>query len=338
MGTNVTASVAYAHASRARALHNASTAARYPARTCIVCAAVLVVLAMSTQAVAEEELGFTAEHMIEAQMDARYMALPEIELPTSDTGRTRFGTGYMTTSGGPTTSANLLLDVQRYKPLAKHERWAVVLGGFVDLIQFDGTGGPVTIDPNFLSTSPVDTPFAADVLDVSGNALHMGASVAAARQISASSAWQAGIMLEHYDVDEYKVAFRTDGPARFEGELDYAGTYDSVTPFVAFRHVFPRRSERYTFSSRALLAWPVPRRGFHGQISGPGFRVEGDSETAGTGRHIPDGFAGVGFAIESAARRWRVDVGASLWLYLAENKGHEGVDPPLFVYVNLPLD
>jgi len=334
----VTASYWHASLSNTHHSHRASAAARFSAAIRAVVGVAIVQFAMPATAAADEELGFTAEHMIEAQMDARYMALPEIELRTSDARSTRFGIGYMTTAGGPTTSANLLLDVQRFKPLANHERWAVVLGGFVDLIRFDGTGGNVTIDPNFLSSSPVDTPFDADVLDVSGDALHMGLSVAAARQISASSAWQAGVMLEYYDVDEFKVAFRTGGPAGFDGMLDYAGNYNSITPFVTFRHVYPRHSERFTYSSRALLAWPVPRRGFQGQINGPGFQLEGDSETAGTGRHIPDGFAGLGFAIESVARRWRVDVGASLWLYLAENKGHEGVDPPLYVHFTVPLN
>jgi len=337
MRTTATAALRHAPASQARQSHRAS-AAGLSAATRAGVAAAIVHFAMPATAATDEELGFTAEHMIEAQMDARYMALPEIELPTNDAVGWRFGMGYMTTSGGPTTSANLLLDVQRFTPLANHERWAVVLGGFVDLIRFDGTGGTVTIDPNFLRTPPFDTPLVADVLDVSGDALHMGFSVAAARQVSASSAWQAGVMLEYYDVGEFEVAFRTGGPAGFDGMLDYAGNYDSITPFVTFRHIFPRRSERFTYSSRALLAWPTPRRGFQGQLSGPGFQLEGDSEAAGTGRHIPDGFAGLGFAIESVAHRWRVDVGASVWLYLAENKGHEGVDPPLYVHFNVPLN
>jgi len=334
----VTASCWRASLSNTQHSRRAGAAARFPAATRAVVAAAVVQFTIPATAVAEEELGFTAEHMIEAQMDARYMALPEIERQTTDARSSRFGMGYMTTSGGPTTSASLLLDVQFFKPLPNHERWAVVLGGFVDLIRFDGTAGTVTIDPNFLSISPIDTPLDADVLDVSGDALHMGLSVAAARQISRNSAWQAGVVLEYYDVDEFRVAFRTGGPAGFDGVVDYAGSYNSITPFVTLRHVFPRRSERFTYSSRALLAWPVPRRGFQGQISGPGFQLEGDSETAGTGRHIPDGFAGVGFAIDSVAHRWRVDIGASVWLYLAENQGHEGIDPPLFVHFNVPLN
>ena len=337
MRTTVTTCLPHAPGSQTRYSRHGIRAARRPVPIRTVAVAAVVLSAVPFMATAEEELGFRAEHMIEAQMDARYMALPEIELQTYDAPSARFGIGYMTTSGGPTTSANLLLDIQRFKPLPKHERWAVVLGGFVDLIRFDGTGGHVTIDPNFLSTPPVDTPIDADVLDVSGDALHMGVSVAAARQLSASSAWQAGLMLEYYDVDELEVAFRANGPDGFDGVADYAGNYSSVTPFVTFRHLFPHRSERFSFSGRALLAWPLPRRGFQGQLSGPGFHAEGDTETAGTGRHIPDGFAGLGFAIESVAHHWRVDVGASLWLYLAENKGHEGVDAPLFVHVNLPL-
>jgi len=298
----------------------------------------LVLLAVPAITAAQEELGFTAEHMIEAQMDARYVALPEIELQTNGDRSTRFGIGYMATAGGPTKSSNVLLDVQTFRPMPNHERWALVLGGFVDLIRFDGTAGNVTIDPNFVSTSPFDAPLDTDVLDVSGDALHVGLSVAAARRISERSAWQVGAMLEYYDVDAFKVDFRTRGPGGFDGTVDYAGNYNSITPFVTFRHVFPHRSDGFVYSSRLFMAWPLPRRGFHGLISGPDFELAGDSKTAGTGTNIPDGFAGAGFAIESAKHRWRVDVGASLWIYLAENKGHEGIDPPLYVHFNMPLN
>jgi hypothetical protein len=297
----------------------------------------IVLFAAPESGIAEEELGFTAEHMIETQMDARYLALPEIELQTEDDRSLRFDIGYMTASGGLTTSSTILLGVQGFRPLPNHERWAVVLGGFLDLIRFDGTPGIVSIDPTFTSTLPVVAPLDAEVLDVTGDALHAGLSFAAARRISERWAWQAGVALEYYDIDPFKVKFRALGPIGFDGEVGYAGNYNSITPYLTFRHLYPRRSERFVLSSRFLMAWPLPRRGFHGQISGPGFSIEGDSESAGRGRHIPDGFAGIGFGIESVKHRWRVDVGASLWLLLAENKGHEGVDPPLFLHFNMPF-
>jgi hypothetical protein len=286
---------------------------------------------------AQEEIGFTAEHMIEAQMDARYSALPEIEMQADDR-RMRIDLGYMAASGGVTKSSAAMFGVQSFRPISSDPRWALGVGGFLDLIRFDGAPGTVSIDPNFASDLPFAVPLQAEALDVSGDALHAGLSLSVARHVSERWAWQVGVALEYYEIDAFRVAFSASAPNGFDGELDYAGNYNSITPYLTFRHLYPRRSERFIFSSRFLIAWPLPRRGFRGRVSGPGFSVDGDSKAAGQGRHIPDGFAGVGFAVEGAERGWRIDVGASLWLFLAEDKGHEGVDPPLFVHFNLPIN
>jgi len=296
----------------------------------------VVLLAAPEIGVAQEELGFTAEHMIEVQMDARYLALPEIERGT-DRRQARVDIGYMAASGGVMTSSAAMLGVQSFMPMSSDGRWALLLGGFLDLIRFDGTRGSVTIAPTFASTLPVAVPIEADVLDVSGDALHAGVSLAVARRISEGWGWQAGVALEHYDVNAFKVGFQALGPDGFAGEVDYAGDYNSITPYLTLRHFYPRRSDRFVFASRLLVAWPLPRQGFNGRIAGPGFDIEGDSEAAGNGRHIPDGFAGIGFDVESTEHRWRVDIGASLWLLLVESRAHEGVDSPVFLHFNIPF-
>ena len=86
------------------------------------------------------------------------------------------------------------------------------------------------------------------------------------------------------------------------------------------------------------MAWPLPRRGFHGRVSGPGFDIENDTDAVGYGKHIPDPFAGIGFTIESREHGWRLDIGASLWHYLAEGHIHKGIEQPILVYLNWPIN
>jgi hypothetical protein len=110
-----------------------------------------------------------------------------------------------------------------------------------------------------------------------------------------------------------------------------------LTPYFTIRHRLPIRSERFVLTSRFLIAQPQPRRGFHGRIEGPGFVIDNHSKANGKGRHIPDGFTGLGFTVESAEHGWSIDLGASLWLLLVEDGVHEGIDPPLLLRFTHPL-
>ena len=45
----------------------------------------------------------------------------------------------------------------------------------------------------------------------------------------------------------------------------------------------------------------------------------------------------MGLTLEGRQRPWRVDLGASLWLYLLEGRVHHGSNPPLFLHFSWPL-
>jgi hypothetical protein len=304
----------------------------------------LLVLAMLPAAlVAEERLGFIAEHMIEVQSDARYLALPEIESPGVGDA-SRFDVGYLGASGGVFSSSALMLGLQHYFASTDQPSQGWMLGGFLDLIRFDGDSGDTTLDPQFASSFPFPVPLNITVQDISGDALHAGISLSFIKYTSPTLAWQTGLVLEYYSVNELKVNFTTrDLPANFDGFADYAADYHALTPFFSTRYFFPQQSENYRFSSRFVAAWPLPRRGFSGEVSGPGFDVSGNTDDAGNGTHIPDPFFGIGFTIEGKSPEdkspgWRLDIGTSLWLYVFEGKTHEGIDPPIFIHFSLPLD
>lgn len=297
-----------------------------------------VSIAVPALSVAGERLGYTAEHIFEVPMDARYMALPEIETKTGEERR-RFDVGYLYASGGLMTSSTLMLGMQDYVPISDDHRWGLIIGGFFDVTQLAGSSGNVEFSPIFTDSAPFPVPQNIYVQNISGDAVHVGVSLSLTQRISNSWAWQTGVALEYYEINELRVNFNTlDLADNIDAEVDYAANYNSVTPYFSFRYFYPPFSDNYAFSSRFIMAWPLPRVGFHGQVTGPGFSVEGDSESAGKGTHIPDPFAGVGFTIESREHGWRLDVGASLWFILYEDKVHEGIDPPLFIHMNWPIN
>lgn len=296
---------------------------------------------------AGERLGFVAEHMIEVQSDARYLALSEIERP--DVGDTsRFDVGYLSASGGVFSSSAMMLGIQRYFADTDQPSQGWMLAGFLDLIRFDGSSGDTTLDPLFAKNFPFPVPLNITVQDIKGDALHAGVSLSFIKYASTSLAWQTGLLLEYYSVNQLKVDFITrDLANNFTGFADYAGDYHAITPFFSTRYFFPQQPGSYRYSSRFVAAWPLPRRGFSGEVSGPGFNISGDTDETGNGTHIPDPFFGFGFTIEGADHSasnsahkqagWRLDIGTSLWLYVFENKTHEGLDPPFFIHFSLPL-
>lgn len=293
----------------------------------------LLLLVSGVAQAQEEDLDFRAEHAIEGVMDARYLALPQVgEDPAAPEWRLRFGGLYLE-SGGLNVSA-ALLGVQRYRPL--HGKRALLLGAFADFMDFSGDSGPAFAKPSFTREFDTVSPFTVDVSKVSGSGIHFGVSAALAGSFSSHWGWQFGIVAEQVNVGTYEVEFTTlDLDGNFSGTLDYSGTYNAITPFAEIRRSFSTR--RYALSARFIVMDPLPRAGFKGRISGPGFDISGDSGEAGKGKHIPDPFLGFGFSVESRKTGWRVDLGATAYMFGAEGAIHRGVDLPVYVTFSFPL-
>jgi len=235
-------------------------------------------------------------------------------------------------------SSALMLGAQHYRPSDDDRQWGWIFGGFIDRIRFYGNSGYGFADPAFVQNPPFRHPFDLYVTNISGDAVHAGLSLARTHRLSDRWAWQAGLTLEYYAVHSFRIQFDTRLPSNnFSGELNYASTYNTIAPYIGYRYFFPESSSTYVWSSRIMLAWPFPHRGFHGHITGPGFDLEGDSDQAGNGKHIPDPFGGVGLTVESVQKRWRLDLGSSLWLFLVEGQVHKGNNPPLFVHFSWPF-
>lgn len=282
---------------------------------------------------AQESLDFYAEHAIEGVMDARYLALTQVpEGLAAPEWRLRFG-GMYYQSGDFATSA-VLLDVQRSRPLG--EKHALLFLAFADFTDYSGDSGPAIADPTFTRDFDAISPFVVDVSKVSGSGMHFGMAAAIAGRISSRWGWQSGLVLEEVKVDRFETKFTTlDLPDNFSGTFDYAGSYDAVTPFGEVHRSIPGR--RYAMSARLIATIPFPRLGFKGRISGPGFETSGDSGSVGKGKHVPDGFLGLGFSVESRKTGFRIDLGATAYLFAAEGTIHRGVDLPLYLTFSFPL-
>jgi len=297
----------------------------------------LLVAAMSasTLASASESIDYVAEHLLEAPMDARYQTFPQAPADLSRS-ETRLQLGYAHVDAGRLQNDVPLLGLQYFYPW--QEKWSLLGGVFWDEYQIGGSHGRDEAAPLYGVTPGLPSSFAVDITDISGSASHYGISLAANYRYDQRWNLQAGVALERLDVHRFRVSFTTvDLQNNFAGQLNYDGAYNMLTPFCAAEWKPNFASKYFTSTLRTLFAFPLPRVGFKGGISGPDFNVSGDTDAAGHGSHIPDPFLGVGFTLEHKASGVRVDLGAPIYSRIYQPVVHKGIKNPLTLGVSLPL-
>jgi hypothetical protein len=192
--------------------------------------------------------------------------------------------------------------------------------------------------PSFGRAAQLPQQFDVQVDSVSGSGNHFGLSLAYAQGLSGGARVQAGLALERLDVREYRVAFRTlDLAQNFDGAVDYSGIYNIVTPFAIYESLRRPLTAGWSGGWSATIAWPLPRRGFIGRLTGLGIDFQGSTASAGNGKHIPDPFLGLGYTFEHKATGLQVDLGATLFSYVVEPLGHRKIDQSLFINLSLPF-
>ena len=289
----------------------------------------------SSTLIAGERIGFEAEHVLEAPMNARYLALPSIPDDLTKPGL-RLQTGFNQVSATRFGANTLMLGTEYFLPQTQHSGY--LFSVFVDLMQFNGENGITSFDPLFLDSLPFTTPLDVNVTNTSGHAEHYGITAARVEQLSENRSWQYGVALEYYNVAKFSVSFDTTGlPDNFSAVVDYAEAYFALTPFVTLRHQFHFSNSRHHYAARIVAAWPLPRQGFSGQLTFSGFNQSGSTDETGNGKHIPDPYAGLGFSISSPDYSWQLDIGASLYFLVTEGQIHEGIKNPLFLNISWQL-
>jgi hypothetical protein len=89
---------------------------------------------------------------------------------------------------------------------------------------------------------------------------------------------------------------------------------------------WPRYGENWSAIPHALIAWPIPRRGVIGHITGPGFDLHGDTAEVGAGKHFGDPSVTIGLDVSYLPAHFTVDVGMLATQHFLEPFIHKGID------------
>ncbi len=284
---------------------------------------------------AEESLDFFAEHLLEVPMDFRYLSLPQVPLDRT-TAEFRLVGGGSQVSSGPLRADLPMFGLQLYTPIGEKRAFSVAL--FYDAYRFSGDNSSAVVEPTFTSLVGQPDQFAANVTGVEGDGFHTGVSASYIWLRESGANLHLGVVLETLNVQQLAVRFTTtELTTNYSGSLDYGGTYNAITPYLKYECAPQRFKGEWVGKLSLTFANPLPRVGFEGEISGPGFVQAGDSAAAGQGTHIPDTYFGVGYSLEKKSSGWRFEVGGLLYSLLFEPTIHSGVDSPILVSLSKSL-
>lgn len=287
-----------------------------------------------------EDIDYVMEHLPEAAMNNRFLSLP-YAAPLMKKGNWVFKVqpGY----------SSIKVDFLNLKgPMLAgsagysfHPRWTVRGIGFYDRFKFSGSGGNELLNPLFSENIPLDFPEYAQFSNVRGDYIHWGFGPALDWQFSAAPAnrrfWilTVGALWDRLDLKNYKVGYTMTNGASVgqSGVLDHSARYDYVTPFFSLQHT-RGLGPHFSVSPRFIAGAPLPKRGWIGRITGPGFDISGDTKVVGNGSHMGDGFAGLGLDILHEPSGLSVDIGTSIYQALFEGNIHKGIDKVFLVNVS----
>lgn len=279
-----------------------------------------------------EDISFVAEHLPEVAMDNRYATLP---LRSNDESRvsTSLGLGYTSISSQTLTLEGPMLSLG---VTWQRDRWR--LTGFVFRDQFSLTSGvehrPLGLE---FTTTPLTLPAPAEFTGLDGSMSDTGIGFAVSRHRSHSWIgafdWSAGLLWQSVKLTDYGLDYRVlDGPdAGATGTINFDSTYNHFAPFAQIGKSWS--GDRWRLTPRATIAWPTPRRGVAGRITGPGFDLAGNTETNGEGKHFGD--PSVTFGCDVTYLPWNVtfDVGTTLTQAVLEPQIHKGIEQDLMLQV-----
>ena len=103
-----------------------------------------------------------------------------------------------------------------------------------------------------------------------------------------------------------------------------------VTPFVSWQQT-RALGARWSWSPRAMVAWPLPEGDFDVCLSGPGFDVS--TVQTGTPLRIGDPFAMLGLALTHRPSGLEIDLGETVLFPVLEQVSHPGVDRAWVVHL-----
>lgn len=279
---------------------------------------------------AAEDIEFVAEHLPEVAMDNRYAALPVFSESSGSADSTSVGVqaGYASTATGELKIAGPMLSISFTQTL--NSNWTLGSFLFLDELHLSGDKDLRPLQTLFSPDTPIERPVAASFDNLDGNMRHYGIglnlSLTRDRGWLGAHRWVGGLLWEQIDLSSYRFDYEVlEGPSRgTRGQIDFDAQYRHITPFIGLE--LPRLSSHWAFSPHFLIAWPLPRRGVTGHITGPGFDLAGDTEDVGNGKHFGDPSLTIGFNVTYLPANLSFDVGALITQRLLEPLIHEGVE------------
>ncbi len=272
----------------------------------------------------EKDFDFLAEHLLESLMDDRFAALPLAAAPGEGRWQPVVTLGYASTRADYQELSGPLFGVGAGYRLSPNRSLAAF--GFFDQLDIGGKAAVDDLIPLFANDIPLDLPENAAFGPPRGEARHLGLGAAFTWRRGAST-WSVGAIWSQLEARDFTASYRLLGgaDAGVSGVLDHSASYSFLSPFARWRTSVPLGS-RFALAPQVVVVVPLPRRGFAGRISGPGFAVAGDTSGAGHGVHVGDSYVGFGCEVEHLASHLSLELGAGLYQPLYERLVHAGLE------------
>ncbi|MFC4309391.1 hypothetical protein ACFPN2_09890 [Steroidobacter flavus] len=294
-------------------------------------AALLGALALGTSGLAwaEHDIEYVQEHLPEVMMDNRYATLPIWNLGTGEQ-RTAFQlqAAYASAGAGDLSIAGPLLSMSATRSLSSKTRLGAF--GFYDPLRLQADHDSRPLQTLFAPETPIERPVDAEFSNLNGTAKDFGAGLFWARHqeegLFGEHNWVVGVLWQRVDLKDYRFDYViASGPqSGLQGQIDFDARYDHIAPFVGLE--VPRGRGDWVFTPHALFAYPTPRRGIQGHITGPDFDIHGDTASAGNGKHFGDPSLTLGFTITYLPAHLSIDAGTLLTQQFLEQKIHPGIE------------
>lgn len=284
---------------------------------------------VAASAFAEHDIEFVQEHLPETMMDNRYATLPvwDLGVATESTAY-QVQAAYSSTTAGDLSIAGPMFSISASRPSRGETRLGAF--GFYDPLHLHTDHDARPLQTLFAPETPLEHPVDAEFTNLDGTATDFGAGLYWSRHRSegwlGEHNWVAGLLWQRVDLRDYRFDYLiTSGPqSELQGQIDFDARYDHFTPFVGLQ--MPRARGDWLFTPHALFAYPMPRHGIRGHITGPDFDISGDTASAGNGKHFGDPSVTLGLTITYLPAHLSIDAGTFLTQAFLEQKIHRGID------------
>ena len=271
-----------------------------------------LILLLSATAFAKEDIEFTGEHLPEVGVDNRYATLPLWGIGERTQSWSAVGQlGYTSAGSGTLEVRGPMLSLALRRELSS--RWSLALLGFYDDFTLRSGREQRPLQTLFAPQTPIERPVGAVFTGLDGSATDFGVGIAAAlhseRGWLGEHRWVAGVLWQRITLRNYRFDYQViEGPfSGASGQLDFDASYHNIAPFAGLEVL--RHFGNWSIAPHVLYTFPIPRQGFAGHITGPGFELSGDSGSAGNGKHFGDTSLTFGLQLTYRPAHLTVDVG-----------------------------